>query len=1082
MNNKYFQKLKSFISTTKEVLSQEKTKVLMRSNKKYFMSGMIVIFTICFFVFDLGGLVKNAWTNLSHVFSNVEGEVKKVVIKSTGYDNQTGGSVKVTKSVDWTSSSTAQMIYEVDTIVEKNNITKDIVLVLDTSASMEGSKLTRMKTALNELVTELLKNSGNRVSIITFNTTSKILTPLTNNGTTLTSEINGINVTGDTNYYQALVKVEEVLEGYEQEENRELIILFLTDGYPNIDSPNQVGQYKIIKEKHPYAKVYGIDYETGNKVIEELKKISEKQFVSDGENNKLLEAALTPEYYEKLEIIEYIDNEYFYITGEEDIEVTTGEVRIVEESGVQKIIWSAPEGTYGTGTSAQMKINLKLKGNKIGVEGLYPTSKKEEIKYNLYGQTETKIVSEDITKLKNGYKVTYIANVPSGCNDTINLKETHYAHDNVEITDEELSCEGYEFKGWEVLEEISDIEYINDKTFKMPTYNVIVRAKWTKLELNKTMDGKVYEKLTLYKAISDQAVMDNVKSKYVSSTSGINFAKTSSDTNGKGVYTIASTAKDEYPIHYFRGAVTNNNVLFAGYCWKIIRTTETGGVKLIYNGKPTSDNKCTNTTGTSTQLTTKSFNSVTTELARVGYMLDNEKSKNWAFKSPGIQRSRVLPNVLTMTSSSNYYYSTTISYDGTKYVLGSDATQYTWESNYNKLSGYYTCLSTSTTCSTAYYVSFGTSNKMYYSSFSNGKLLNDVDDLVISKNITSNGNGTFNFVNPIIVKRSEWFINYSNYSQYYVCISGSSTACTTTEYSSTPYNYGYEGMAIKDYIFANSFTYDAETNLYTLVSTPSYPLLSVYAWPSSYTKLSNYHYTCFNNQTQCSNLSYVFITEDTNANAIQLKNGKTLEDAFNESWHSSDVNKDDSTIKAYIDDWYKNNMTNYTKYIENTIYCNDRSIGGLGGWNPNGGPMNTRLTFGANKRAEQRTPSLTCPNKNDSFTLNKEAGGAEGYGNNALTYPVGLITSDEVMYAGAREGVTNKSYYLYTGQPYWSMSPYYVGGWGYVRSFGIDASGNLVIFGVQESKGVRPVISLMPDIEYKAGDGSAQKPYIILTD
>jgi len=51
-----------------------------------------------------------------------------------------------------------------------------------------------------------------------------------------------------------------------------------------------------------------------------------------------------------------------------------------------------------------------------------------------------------------------------------------------------------------------------------------------------------------------------------------------------------STQNDEYPIVYYRGDVNNNNVIYAGYCWLIVRTTETGGVKLIYNGTPYKNN------------------------------------------------------------------------------------------------------------------------------------------------------------------------------------------------------------------------------------------------------------------------------------------------------------------------------------------------------------------------------------------------------------------------------------------------------------------------------------------------------------
>ncbi len=36
----------------------------------------------------------------------------------------------------------------------------------------------------------------------------------------------------------------------------------------------------------------------------------------------------------------------------------------------------------------------------------------------------------------------------------------------------------------------------------------------------------------------------------------------------------------------------NGNVIFGDYCWQIVRTTADGGVKLIYNGLKTNDNKC----------------------------------------------------------------------------------------------------------------------------------------------------------------------------------------------------------------------------------------------------------------------------------------------------------------------------------------------------------------------------------------------------------------------------------------------------------------------------------------------------------
>jgi len=128
---------------------------------------------------------------------------------------------------------------------------------------------------------------------------------------------------------------------------------------------------------------------------------------------------------------------------------------------------------------------------------------------------------------------------------------------------------------------------------------------------------------SLYSEIAKSAVLDNIQSEFVTSSTGINFGKISSDTNGKGVYTFASTKDEKYPVHYYRGAVTDNNVKFAGLCWKIVRTTETGGVKLIYNGSPDAEGKCTNTTGEKTQIGTSKFNEIYNAKEYVGYMVNN---------------------------------------------------------------------------------------------------------------------------------------------------------------------------------------------------------------------------------------------------------------------------------------------------------------------------------------------------------------------------------------------------------------------------------------------------------------------------
>ena len=172
---------------------------------------------------------------------------------------------------------------------------------------------------------------------------------------------------------------------------------------------------------------------------------------------------------------------------------------------------------------------------------------------------------------------------------------------------------------------------------------------------------------------------------------------------------------------------------------------------------------------------------------------------------------------------------------------------------------------------------------------------------------------------------------------------------------------------------------------------------------------------------------------------------------------------DDSTIKAAIDDWYQNNMTDYTSQLEDTVFCNDRSYT----------TSDSDLYFGAYTRLNaNKTPTLKCQNTKDKFTVDTSNG------NGALTYPVGLITADEMAYAGGVFGTSNSSFYLYTGQYYWALSPFY-----FVSSAaflnGLYSTGSIDWYYVVNSVGVRPSVSLQPGIGMTGGSGTSTDPFVI---
>ena len=199
------------------------------------------------------------------------------------------------------------------------------------------------------------------------------------------------------------------------------------------------------------------------------------------------------------------------------------------------------------------------------------------------------------------------------------------------------------------------------------------------------------------------------------------------------------------------------------------------------------------------------------------------------------------------------------------------------------------------------------------------------------------------------------------------------------------------------------------------------------------------------------------------------------------SQESNRTNTNNSTIKTAIDNWYASNMTSYTKYLSTTaVYCNDREVGS-GTYSAKGSIFHyaayTRLST-------NKTPTYDCTNDNDKFTVDASTG------NGKLTYPIALMTADEIAYAGGVAYTTAPMWY-YTNstlesstgtQWWWSLSP---GSWNGSDSIvwyvnGSDDPGSLfsdVVLGV---RGVRPVVSLKACTLWSQGDGSSSSPYEIV--
>ena len=184
-------------------------------------------------------------------------------------------------------------------------------------------------------------------------------------------------------------------------------------------------------------------------------------------------------------------------------------------------------------------------------------------------------------------------------------------------------------------------------------------------------------------------------------------------------------------------------------------------------------------------------------------------------------------------------------------------------------------------------------------------------------------------------------------------------------------------------------------------------------------------------------------------------------------------NTTNSTIKATIDDWYTSNLEakGYTKYLSRTaVYCNDRST-------------SNNSEFGAYTRlVTNKTPSYDCATTEDKFTVDSSTG------NGKLTYPIALMTADEVSFAGGLYGTNAPTWYYYNSANgssidstfWWLLSPH---SWtdSAPGVFGVIGSSHpgYLNYSVVGTGGVRPALSLKSCVKYSSGDGSASAPYTI---
>ena len=196
------------------------------------------------------------------------------------------------------------------------------------------------------------------------------------------------------------------------------------------------------------------------------------------------------------------------------------------------------------------------------------------------------------------------------------------------------------------------------------------------------------------------------------------------------------------------------------------------------------------------------------------------------------------------------------------------------------------------------------------------------------------------------------------------------------------------------------------------------------------------------------------------------------------SYADAHANKNKSTILANLETWYKNNLASYESKLADTIWCNDKSTSSGLGYGNNDTDYNAM-----NRLTVTMSPTLVCLNDNNGGKLSKFTVNDTTHGNGNLTYKIGLLTSDEVLFAGHGFQIRNETNYLYENSSagwWWTMSPgnYSSSDVGFLFNLYVGddgVSGDYVI----NEQGLRPAIALTSTTRISKGTGTSEDPYVI---
>ena len=467
--------------------------------------------------------------------------------------------------------------------------------------------------------------------------------------------------------------------------------------------------------------------------------------------------------------------------------------------------------------------------------------------------------------------------------------------------------------------------------------------------------------------------------------------------SGFSTQDTVNTNANKKTVYYYTGAeaLEHGNVLFGGFCWQIIRTTDTGAVKMIYNGIAEND-KCK---------TDRDYS----QTRGINFISSNNTTMEGTKLYGRSYDYNLETGIFTIKDT-----------DGLPTVWSENDTNNNGIVDHRDLMGTYTCLNTSNTCSYLYYVGHQ--------------------------------------VNSTQAKTGKYEVGLvAGYSQV----------------GTSPFNTSSNSLAYVGYMFNTNYKYLDDLKEGTYYTDVSNYTNGVYTLTGAgeTSPDNNHHYVCDDND--CTQIRYYYYVKDTKYRYIVLSNGETIESALkkminNTGDGSVNINVYNSAIKGYLDNWYAKNLINFTNYLDTeTVYCNDRrtttiaGVNQIGGWDKSG-DLTTSDTI--QFRQYSTNKDLSCGNVTDRFSVNNNKA--------KLIYPIGLLTEPERWLMGNN--------YAVTGQDYWGLAPrQFTTSDAFV--YRVGTLGGMYYSGVYYDFGVRPVVSLKPDVTVISGDGGYETPYKINT-